>query len=67
MSGENTKVYHKQGGDELVVATGGKITVESGGHLSIAGVDLAAFPTADPTDGVTIWNDNGTLKVATSA
>lgn len=28
MAGENTKVYHKQGGDELVVASGGKITHE---------------------------------------
>ncbi len=29
----NTKVYHKQGGDELVVADGGKITVETGGTI----------------------------------
>lgn len=27
------KVYMKQGGDELVVASGGKITVESGGAI----------------------------------
>lgn len=26
MAGENTKIYLKQGGDELVVASGGKIT-----------------------------------------
>lgn len=31
------KVYHKVGGDELVVASGGKITVETGG--SIVGAD----------------------------
>ena len=31
------KVYRKQGGDELVVASGGKITVESGGVVDVAG------------------------------
>jgi hypothetical protein len=31
------KVYHKQGGDELVVASGGKITVESGGAIEAPG------------------------------
>lgn len=35
------KVYRKQGGDELVVASGGKINIESGGTLELAGVDLA--------------------------
>ncbi len=34
------KVYHKQGGDELVVASGGAITVESGGSLTVAGVTI---------------------------
>ena len=29
----NTKVYRKQGGDEMVVASGGKITEESGGAI----------------------------------
>ena len=28
---------------------------------------LDAIPTADQTDGVTIWNDAGVLKVSTSA
>jgi hypothetical protein len=32
-----TKVYIKQGGEELVVASGGKITVESGGTIENAG------------------------------
>lgn len=32
------KVYRKQGGDEFVVASGGKITVESGGSVEFAGV-----------------------------
>lgn len=29
----NTKVYIKQGGDELVVASGGKVTIETGGTI----------------------------------
>lgn len=29
------KVYRKRGGDELVIADGGKITVESGGQIDI--------------------------------
>lgn len=35
-----SKVYDKQGGDEMVVASGGKITVESGGTLEVAGVTI---------------------------
>lgn len=31
-----TKVYEKQGGDEIVVASGGKITVESGGLVDLS-------------------------------
>ena len=34
------KVYEKQGGDELVVASGGKITVESGGAIYLGAVQL---------------------------
>lgn len=34
------KVYRKQGGDELVVASGGKINVESGGTIEVNGTDL---------------------------
>lgn len=40
MSEYNAKVYRKQGGDELVVADGGAITVESGGSLTVAGVTV---------------------------
>ncbi|SCW80602.1 hypothetical protein SAMN02927924_03031 [Sphingobium faniae] len=60
----NTRVYFRQGGDELVVAAGGRITVETGG--TIGGISLAAIPTTDPQDGVTIWNDAGVLKVASA-
>lgn len=34
------KVYRKQGGNELVCASGGAITVESGGTLTVAGVTV---------------------------
>lgn len=36
------KVYRKQGGDELVVASGGKITVESGGLITGDGFVVGA-------------------------
>lgn len=32
------KVYRKQGGDEQVVASGGTITIESGGVIAVAAV-----------------------------
>jgi hypothetical protein len=38
----NAKVYRKQGGNELVVASGGSIDIESGGALEIAGVAITA-------------------------
>lgn len=37
-----TKVYLKQGGAELVVASGGKITVETGGSVLVNGVETAS-------------------------
>lgn len=37
-----SKVYDRQGGDEMVVASGGAITVESGGSLTVAGVTIDA-------------------------
>jgi len=36
------KVYRKQGGDELVVASGGKINIESGGTLEADGTAITA-------------------------
>lgn len=38
-----TKVYLKQGGEELVVASGGAITVESGGKILANGTQAAAL------------------------
>lgn len=43
----NTKVYFKQGGDELVVASGGKITVQAGGSV-VGGGDVT--PQANVVD-----------------
>lgn len=59
MSGENAKISRPQGGDELVVAAGGKITVKAGGALVLeTGASLApaggqAAHIADPTGGAT--------------
>lgn len=39
----NTKVYIKQGGEELVVASGGEINVESGGAITAAGTQATAI------------------------
>jgi hypothetical protein len=50
-----TKVYTKQGGDELVVANGGKITVEAGGIIdasagtAILGPGAVTLPKIDAT------------------
>ena len=43
MSGENTKVYFKQGGDEMVVEAGGKVTVKTGGIIAPEGGQAAAI------------------------
>lgn len=42
----NDKVYRKQGGDTLVVASGGVINVESGGQIVKDGAQQAALTTA---------------------
>lgn len=73
MSGYQGKVYRKQGGDELVVASGGAVTVEDGGDVTFGGESaadvvalIAAIPTTDQNDSVTIWNDEGVLKVSSA-
>lgn len=89
------KVYRADRGSKLVVASGGKIEVKTGGEIDMEGEILqsvefdtdyftvtegvvtlkaevaalleivADIPTVDPEDdGVTIWNDNGVLKVS---
>lgn len=52
-----TKVYHKQGGDEEVVANGGQITVESGGEI-----EIESGGTIEVESGATL-NVAGTLTV----
>lgn len=52
----NTKVYKKEGGAELVVASGGKITIQTGGALIL--------PSADPHVVGALWNNAGTVTVS---
>jgi len=47
------KVYEKQGGDEIVVANGGKITVEAGGEIDISAGTLTPGTTAIADAAVT--------------
>ncbi len=47
------KVYHKQGGDVLVVASGGEINVESGGKLTAAGTQASAIASLTDSTGGT--------------
>jgi hypothetical protein len=49
------KVYKKQGGDELVIANGGEINVETGGIITANGTQASAV--ADLTD-----NSGGTAN-----
>jgi len=50
-------VYHKQGGDEFVVASGGTLTIEAGGTIANAGA---------MTDSVVTKSANYTLTAADS-
>lgn len=66
-------VYFRQGDGFLVVPSGTKIVVESGGEVDVGGTDLASFttllaaiPTADPEVSGQVWSDNGVLKVSTA-
>lgn len=48
------KIYHKQGGDEMVVASGGKITIEDGGALYMetgADIDIVSGGDIDVASG----------------
>lgn len=53
------KVYRKNGGDNLVVASGGEIDVESGGALKLAGTAIAA--TADEINAVADKSANAAI------
>lgn len=56
----NTKVYRKQGGDEMVVASGGKITIESGGSIENAGT---TYVVTDPDDVTLEVNGDDELAI----
>ena len=59
----NALVYNEQGGSKLVVASGGQISIESGGKITAAGTQASAI--VDITDntggtaGDTIANTGG--------
>ena len=50
-----SKVHRKQGGDELYVANGGKITVEAGGVLTLPGAEFDGDGNFRLTN--TVWDD----------
>lgn len=72
MSGYQGKVYRAQGGDELVVASGGKITVEEGGSIEGVGVggnvavaaDVLAIPVTHAHVSKTTGADAEALTLA---
>lgn len=71
MAGENTKVYFKQGGTELVVASGGKITVEAGGSIEGVGklgnVDVPGGTLAIPVTHAHVSKTTGGAESLTLA
>jgi hypothetical protein len=66
MSDQNTKVYRKPGGDEVVVDKGGKLTL---GNAAVA-IDangraiVTGLPTADPNVVGALWSNAGVLTVS---
>ncbi len=46
------KVYHRQGGDEMVVANGGKLVVQTGGKI-VPNSETQAAHIANATGGIT--------------
>jgi hypothetical protein len=47
----NTKVYNEQGGDTLVVASGGVIDIKTGGAIRAGGTQAAAIADATAITG----------------
>lgn len=45
----NAKIQRLQGGDELVIGSGGRLTIESGATVFLNGVDVTALLAAGPT------------------
>jgi hypothetical protein len=61
------KVYHKQGGDEIIVASGGKVTVEPGGSLEYDGVAIGALFWKDVTVTAALLDGGGAVNVIAGA
>lgn len=51
-----TKIQETDGGNTIVVASGGKISIENGG--------IIILPTADPHVAGALWNSAGTITVS---
>lgn len=69
MSDQNTKVYRKPGGDELVIDKGGKLTL-SAASLSIdanGNIIVTGLSTADPGVAGALYANSGVLTVSTGA
>lgn len=61
------KVYQKQGGDELVVANGGKISVEPGGAIEFDSVAIGAMKWVDVAVTAALLDGGGSVKVVDAA
>ncbi|MFZ5829815.1 MAG: hypothetical protein ACOY3P_06995 [Planctomycetota bacterium] len=61
MAGEISKVYkpQDQGGDRLVVASGGVLKCESGSSVLLEGL-----PTSDPGVSGALWSNSGAVTVS---
>jgi hypothetical protein len=66
MPDQNTKVYRKPGGDEMVVDNGGKLTlgnaaisIDASGRAIVTGL-----PAADPKVVGALWANAGVLTVS---
>lgn len=69
MADQNTKVYRKPGGDEMVVDRGGKLTLGNASiTINAAGQAIVAgLPTADPAVAGALWSNSGVLTVSAGA
>lgn len=65
------KVYHKQGGDEIVVGSGGRITIEPGGSIRDSGllgsVAVAGGVLAIPVTHRNVMKTTGGVEALTLA
>jgi hypothetical protein len=69
MSDQNTKVYRKPGGDELVVDKGGKLTI-AGASFSVdasGNIIVTGLPTANPAVAGALYSNAGVLTISAGA